>query len=112
MLGRRRRQGLKIALSALDSGRVGVAAQSVGVAQAALDASRSPMRGSAVTFGKAHRGPPGDQHFELAEMATQDRGRSRQMYLHAASLKDARAVPSIKEASMAKLFASEMARER
>jgi butyryl-CoA dehydrogenase len=98
-------EGLKIALSALDSGRIGVAAQSVGVAQAALDASLAYAR-ERRTFGK-----PIVEHqaiaFRLAEMATQIEA-GRQMYLHAASVKD-RGVPSIKQASMAKLFASEMA---
>jgi butyryl-CoA dehydrogenase len=98
-------QGLKIALSALDGGRIGVAAQSVGVAQAALDASLAYAR-ERRTFGK-----PIVEHqaiaFRLAEMATQIAA-GRQMYLHAALLKDL-GIPSIKQASMAKLFASEMA---
>jgi alkylation response protein AidB-like acyl-CoA dehydrogenase len=97
-------EGLKIALSALDSGRIGVAAQSVGVAQAALDAALAYAR-DRVAFGK-----PIVEHqavaFQLAEMATGVEV-ARQMYLHAAALKDLGS-SCIKEASMAKLFASEM----
>ncbi len=98
-------EGLKIALSSLDSGRVGVAAQSVGVAQAAFDAALAYAR-ERVTFGK-----PIIEHqaiaFQLAEMATKIEV-ARQMYLHVAMLKD-QGRHCIKEASMAKLFASEMA---
>jgi hypothetical protein len=97
-------QGLKIALSGLDSGRIGVAAQSVGVARAALDAALGYAR-ERETFGKKlieHQAIA----FQLAEMAT-DIEVARQMYLHAAGLKEARA-RSIKEASMSKLFASRM----
>lgn len=96
--------GLKVALSSLDSGRVGVAAQSVGVAQAAFDAALS-YAGERVTFGKRiieHQAIA----FKLAEMATKIEV-ARQMYLHAAALKDL-GRQCIKEASMAKLFASEM----
>lgn len=103
MLGRPG-EGLKIALSALDSGRVGVAAQSVGVAQAAFDAALRYAQ-ERKTFGKKimdHQAVA----FQLAEMATKIEV-ARQMYLHAASLKDL-GISCIKEASMAKLFASEM----
>jgi len=98
-------EGLKIALSSLDSGRVGVAAQSVGVAQAAFDAALRYAR-ERRAFGKAiidHQAVG----FQLAEMATKIEV-ARQMYLHAAALKDL-GRHCIKEASMAKLFASEMA---
>lgn len=104
MLGRPG-EGLKIALSTLDSGRVGVAAQSVGVAQAAFDAALAYAR-ERETFGKViidHQ----SIGFQLAEMATKIEV-ARQMYLHAASLKDI-GRSCIKEASMAKLFASEIA---
>jgi butyryl-CoA dehydrogenase len=104
MLGRPG-EGLKIALSSLDSGRVGVAAQSVGVAQAAFDAALSYAH-DRQAFGKAiidHQAIG----FQLAEMATKIEV-ARQMYLHAACLKDL-GRRCIKEASMAKLFASEMA---
>lgn len=98
-------EGLKIALSSLDSGRVGVAAQSVGVAQAAFDAALRYAR-ERRAFGKAiidHQAVA----FQLAEMATKIEV-ARQMYLHVAALKDL-GRHCIKEASMAKLFASEMA---
>jgi alkylation response protein AidB-like acyl-CoA dehydrogenase len=99
--------GLKVALSALDSGRIGVAAQSVGVARAAFDAALAYAR-VRVTFGK-----PLIEHqaiaFQLAEMSTRIEA-ARQLYLHAARLKDL-GQASPKEASMAKLFASEMAEE-
>jgi butyryl-CoA dehydrogenase len=99
--------GLKVALSALDSGRIGVAAQSVGVARAAFDAALAYAR-VRVTFGK-----PLIEHqaiaFRLAEMSTRIEA-ARQLYLHAARLKDL-GQASPKEASMAKLFASEMAEE-
>ncbi len=97
-------QGLKIALAGMDSGRIVVAAQSVGVARAALDAALAYAR-QRETFGKTlveHQAIA----FMLAEMAT-DIEVARQMYLHAAGLKDAR-VHAIKEASMAKLFAAAM----
>jgi butyryl-CoA dehydrogenase len=99
--------GLKVALSSLDGGRIGVAAQSVGVARAAFDAALAYAR-VRVTFGK-----PLIEHqaiaFQLAEMSTRIEA-ARQLYLHAARLKDL-GQASPKEASMAKLFASEMAEE-
>ncbi|MGZ5905174.1 MAG: acyl-CoA dehydrogenase family protein [Reyranella sp.] len=99
--------GLKVALSSLDYGRIGVAAQSVGVARAALDAALAYAR-VRVTFGK-----PLIEHqaiaFQLAEMSTRIEA-ARQLYLYAARLKDL-GQASPKEASMAKLFASEMAEE-
>lgn len=97
-------EGLRIALSGLDSGRIGVAAQSVGVARAALDAALGYAR-ERETFGKKlmeHQAIA----FMLAEMAT-DVEVARRMCLHAAALKQAR-VRCIKEASMSKLFASRM----
>ncbi len=99
--------GLKVALSSLDGGRIGVAAQSVGVARAAFDAALAYAR-VRVTFGK-----PLIEHqaiaFQLAEMSTRIEA-ARQLYLHAARLKDL-GQASPKEASMAKLFASEMVEE-
>jgi butyryl-CoA dehydrogenase len=92
-------------LGGLSLGRIGVAAQSVGGARAALAAARS-YSAERVTFGKPiaeHQGIG----FKLAEMATQVEV-ARQMYLHAASLRDAGRDCAM-EASMAKLFASEMA---
>jgi hypothetical protein len=98
-------QGLKIALSALEGGRIGIAAQSVGMARAALDAATAYAR-ERTTFGK-----PIFEHqavgFRLADMATQVEA-ARQLVWHAASLRDADQ-PCLKEAAMAKLFASEMA---
>ncbi len=96
--------GLKVALEALDSARIGVAAQSVGVARAALDAALGYAR-ERETFGKKlteHQAIA----FRLAEMATEIEV-ARQMYLHAAALKE-RHARCIKEASMSKLFASQM----
>ncbi len=98
-------QGLKIALSGLEGGRIGIAAQSIGMARAAFDAALAYAK-ERVAFGK-----PIFEHqalqFRLGEMATQIEA-ARQLLHHAASLKDAR-VPCLKEAAMAKLFASEMA---
>jgi butyryl-CoA dehydrogenase len=97
--------GLKIALSGLEGGRIGIAAQSVGMARAAFDAALAYSK-DRVAFGQ-----PIFQHqavqFRLAEMATQIEA-ARQLIHHAASLKDA-GQPCLKEAAMAKLFASEMA---
>ena len=96
-------QGLKIALAYLDTGRIGVAAQAVGVARAALDALVYARERE--TFGKKlieHQAIA----FMLAEMAT-DVEVARQMTLHAAELKQA-GQRCIKEASMAKLFAAQM----
>jgi butyryl-CoA dehydrogenase len=97
--------GLKIALSGLEGGRIGIAAQSVGMARAAFDAALAYSK-ERVAFGK-----PIFEHqavqFRLAEMATKIEA-ARQLIHHAASLKDA-GKPCLKEAAMAKLFASEMA---
>ena len=97
-------RGLKVALSGLDSGRIGVAAQSIGVARAAFDAAFAYARGREA-FGKRlteHQAIA----FKLAEMATEIEA-ARQMCRNAAALKEER-VRCIKEASMAKLFASQM----
>jgi len=97
--------GYRIALSNLEAGRIGIASQSVGMARAALEAALHYAK-ERVTFGK-----PIIEHqavnFRLADMATQVEV-ARQMVWHAASLRDA-GQPCLKEASMAKLFASEMA---
>jgi alkylation response protein AidB-like acyl-CoA dehydrogenase len=98
-------QGLKIALSGLEGGRIGIAAQSLGMARAAFEA--------ALKYSKEREsfGQPIFQHqavqFKLADMATQLEA-ARALIHHAASLKDA-GKPCLKEAAMAKLFASEMA---
>lgn len=97
--------GYKIALANLNSGRIGVAAQAVGVARAALDHAVLYARDRR-TFGKSiieHQAVG----FRLAEMATRVEG-AHQLTLHAARLKDA-GLPCLKEASMAKLQASEVA---
>jgi butyryl-CoA dehydrogenase len=98
-------QGLKIALSGLEGGRIGIASQSVGMARAAFDAALAYSK-QRITFGQ-----PIFEHqalqFRLADMATEIEV-ARQMIHHAASLKDA-GRPCLKEAAMAKLFASEMA---
>jgi butyryl-CoA dehydrogenase len=98
-------EGYRIALANLETGRIGIAAQSVGMAAAALEHALDYAR-ERTAFGK-----PLTQHqavsFRLADMAT-DVEAARQLVLHAASLKDA-GQPCLKEACMAKLFASERA---
>jgi butyryl-CoA dehydrogenase len=97
-------QGYRIALSNLEGGRIGIAAQSVGMAQAAFEAARD-YAGERKAFGKAiaeHQSVA----FRLADMATQIEA-ARQLVWHAASLREA-GIPCISQASMAKLFASEM----
>ncbi|MBN8916105.1 MAG: acyl-CoA dehydrogenase family protein [Rhizobiales bacterium] len=100
-------EGLKIALSNLEGGRIGIASQCVGMARAAFEAARRYAK-ERVTFGK-----PIMEHqavaFRLADMATRIEA-ARQMVLHAASLREA-GLPCLTEASMAKLFASEMAEQ-
>jgi alkylation response protein AidB-like acyl-CoA dehydrogenase len=97
--------GLKIALSGLEGGRIGIASQALGMARAAFEAALAYSK-ERTSFGQ-----PIFQHqavqFKLADMATQIEV-ARQMIWHAASLKDA-GRPCLKEAAMAKLFASEMA---
>ena len=98
-------QGYRIALSNLEGGRIGIGAQSVGMAQAAFEI--------ALSYAQERRsmGKPIVEHqavaFRLADMATRIEA-GRQMVLHAAALRDA-GRPALTEASMAKLFASEMA---
>jgi len=100
-------QGLKIALANLEGGRIGVAAQSVGMARAAYDCALAYAK-ERKTFGK-----PIIEHqaiaFRLADMATSLQA-AELMVLRAASLRDA-GEPCLKAASMAKLFASEAAEE-
>lgn len=96
--------GFKIAMSGLDGGRIGIAAQSLGVAQAAMDAS--------IKYGKKRKqfGSPITKHqgirWQIADMATQIEA-ARQLVLSAAAMKD-RGEKYSTQASMAKLFASEM----
>jgi alkylation response protein AidB-like acyl-CoA dehydrogenase len=97
--------GYKMALAGLEGGRIGIAAQSIGMARAAFEC--------ALAYAKERSafGTPIFNHqavqFRLADMATQLEA-ARQLLHHAASLKDA-GLPCLKEAAMAKLFASEMA---
>ncbi len=100
-------EGYKIALANLAAGRIGIAAQSVGMARSAYEAALSYAR-ERQSFGK-----PIIEHqvinFRLADMATRLEA-ARQLVWHAASLRDA-GQDCLKEASMAKLFASEMAEQ-
>ena len=98
-------QGLKIALSGLEGGRIGIASQAVGMARAAFEAALRYSK-ERTSFGQPIFNHQAVQ-FKLADMATQIEV-ARQMIWHAASLKDA-GRPCLKEAAMAKLFASEMA---
>jgi butyryl-CoA dehydrogenase len=97
-------QGYKIALANLEGGRIGIAAQALGIARAALD--------FAVGYAKERTsmGQPIIQHqavgFRLADGATKLEA-AHQMILHAAAMKDA-GLPCLTEASMAKLYASEV----
>ena len=97
--------GLKIALSGLEGGRIGIASQAVGMARAAFEAALAYSK-DRTSFGQPIFNHQAVQ-FKLADMATQIEV-ARQMIHHAASLKDA-GRPCLKEAAMAKLFASEMA---
>ena len=98
-------EGYRIALSNLEGGRIGIAAQAVGIAQAAFGVAVAYAR-ERVTFGK-----PIIEHqavgFRLAAMATRIES-ARQLVMHAAQLRDSHA-PCLKEACMAKLVASETA---
>jgi alkylation response protein AidB-like acyl-CoA dehydrogenase len=98
-------QGYRIALSNLEAGRIGIAAQSVGMAQAALQLAVGYAR------ERSSMGKPIIEHqavgFRLADLASRLEA-ARHLVFHAASVKDAGA-PCLKEASMAKLIASETA---
>jgi alkylation response protein AidB-like acyl-CoA dehydrogenase len=98
-------QGYKIALSGLEGGRIGIASQSVGMARAAYEAALAYAK-ERTSFGSPIFDHQAVQ-FRLAEMAMSIEA-ARQLILHAASMKDA-GLPCLKEAAMAKLFASEMA---
>lgn len=98
-------EGYRIALSALEGGRIGIAAQSVGMARSAFEVALQYAK-EREAFGRAifdHQAVG----FRLADCATQIEA-ARQLVWHAASLRDA-GQPCLKEAAMAKLFASEMA---
>jgi hypothetical protein len=98
-------QGYRIALSNLEGGRVGIAAQSTGMARAAYEAALAYAQ-ERQAFGTAIAGHQAVA-FRLADMATSLQA-AELMTLHAARLRDA-GQPCLKEAAMAKLFASEMA---
>ena len=98
-------EGYRIALANLEGGRIGIAAQAVGMARSAFEAARDYAR-ERTAFGKQiieHQAVA----FRLADMAVRIEA-ARQLVFHAASLREA-GVPCLSEASMAKLFASEMA---
>jgi alkylation response protein AidB-like acyl-CoA dehydrogenase len=100
-------EGYKIALGALEGGRIGIAAQSVGMARSAFEfavqyAKERQSFGTAIFNHQA-------VGFRLADCATKLEA-ARQLIWHAASLRDA-GLPCLKEAAMAKLFASEMAEQ-
>ena len=100
-------EGYKIALSALEGGRIGIAAQSIGMARSAFDCALAYAKDRS-SFGSAiinHQAVG----FRLADCATQIEA-ARQLTWHAAALRDA-GLPCLKEAAMAKLFASEMAEQ-
>jgi butyryl-CoA dehydrogenase len=98
-------EGYKIALSQLESGRIGIAAQAVGMAEAALEESilYTQQRKSFGKYLYEHQ----SISFKLAEMATKLEA-ARQLVLYAAKLKDLK-LPALKTAAQAKLFATEQA---
>ncbi len=98
-------EGYKIALANLEGGRIGIAAQSIGMAQAALDAALA-YANERESFGKAIKDHQAVA-FRLADMATRIEA-ARQLCHFAARLREA-GQPCLQQASMAKLFASEMA---
>ena len=97
--------GYKMALSGLEGGRIGIAAQSVGMARAAFDVALNYSK-QRESFGQVLFQHQAVQ-FKLADMATQLEA-ARQILWHAATMRDA-GIPCLKEAAMAKLFASETA---
>ena len=100
-------EGYRIALSALEGGRIGIAAQSVGMARSAFEFALAYAK-ERQSFGTAifnHQAVG----FRLADCATRLEA-ARQLIWHAASLRDA-GQPCLKEAAMAKLFASEVAEQ-
>jgi len=97
--------GYRIALSGLEGGRIGIASQALGMARAAFEAALKYAR-EREAFGQPIFNHQAVQ-FRLADMATQLEA-ARHLIAHAAALKDA-GRPCLKEAAMAKLFASEMA---
>src|SRR5690606_19041712 len=102
-----RGEGLKIALSNLADGRIGIAAQAVGIARAALEASIG-YASERVQFGKPIREHQSVANM-LADMTTRINA-ARMLVLHAARMRSAD-LPCLSEASQAKLFASETAEQ-
>ncbi|QKS72793.1 acyl-CoA dehydrogenase [Paenalkalicoccus suaedae] len=100
-------EGFKIAMANLDAGRIGIAAQSLGIAEAALDAATAYAK-ERKQFGKAI-GQMQGVAFKLADMATKVEAAKLLTY-QAADLRQ-RGLPSGKQASMAKMFASDTAME-
>lgn len=98
-------EGFKIAMANLDVGRIGIAAQALGIAEASLDAAANYAK-ERVQFGKSIAAQQG-VGFKLADMATATEAAKLLVY-QAASLR-AKGLPCGKEASMAKLFASQTA---
>ncbi len=99
--------GFRVAMTALDAGRIGIGAQGVGIAQAALDAALK-YSNERVQFGKPLSAQQTVQNY-LAEMAVNIEA-ARMLVFRAASLKDA-GKPFTKEAAMAKYFATKTAME-
>ena len=100
-------EGYRIALANLEAGRIGIAAQAIGMARAAYEQAVTYAK-ERVSFGQpiiAHQAVA----FRLADMATRIEA-AHQMALNVARLKDA-GRPCLKEAAMAKLFASEIAEQ-
>ncbi|WP_061145290.1 acyl-CoA dehydrogenase [Caballeronia arvi] len=104
LLGKRG-EGLKIALSNLEGGRIGIAAQALGIARAAFDASRAYAK-ERVQFGK-----PIQEHQSVANMLAdmQTQINAARLLIHHAARMRTEGVPCLSEASQAKLYASEMA---
>ncbi len=99
-------QGMKVAFNSLDNGRIGIGSLAVGIAQAAYDEAREYSK-DRIAFGKPISGHQAIQ-FKLADMATEIEA-ARLLTLRAASSKDREDKDTSKYASMAKLYASEMA---
>ncbi|WP_250502764.1 MULTISPECIES: acyl-CoA dehydrogenase family protein [unclassified Caballeronia] len=104
LLGKRG-EGLKIALSNLEGGRIGIAAQALGIARAAFDAARAYAK-ERVQFGK-----PIQEHQSVANMLAdmQTQINAARLLIHHAARMRTEGVPCLSEASQAKLYASEMA---
>ncbi|WP_062603981.1 acyl-CoA dehydrogenase family protein [Caballeronia calidae] len=104
LLGKRG-EGLKIALSNLEGGRIGIAAQALGIARAAFDAARAYAK-ERVQFGK-----PIQEHQSVANMLAdmQTHINAARLLIHHAARMRTEGIPCLSEASQAKLYASEMA---